>query len=60
MPEPRGRTFAELDLLFERGVPARKFKGYQIDVFEDERSRSVGGREVEGYEEMEKRRSVVV
>ena len=36
VPEPAGRTFAELDLLFERKVPARKFKSTQIDVFEEE------------------------
>ncbi|KAH6646590.1 general substrate transporter [Truncatella angustata] len=26
LPEPKGRTFAELDVLFESGVPARKFR----------------------------------
>jgi MFS transporter, SP family, general alpha glucoside:H+ symporter len=36
IPEPSGRTFAELDLLFERKVPARKFKSTKIDVFEEE------------------------
>lgn len=35
MPEPRGRTFAELDLLFERHVPARKFAKTEVDVFEE-------------------------
>lgn len=35
VPEPRGRTFAELDLLFERKVPARKFAKTQVDVFEE-------------------------
>lgn len=34
VPEPTGRTFAELDLLFEKGVSARKFASTQIDVFE--------------------------
>ncbi|RMZ83342.1 hypothetical protein DV737_g1670, partial [Chaetothyriales sp. CBS 132003] len=33
VPEPRGRSFAELDLLFEQGVPARKFASTQVDVF---------------------------
>ncbi|GAB7329626.1 hypothetical protein MBLNU13_g01373t1 [Cladosporium sp. NU13] len=33
LPEPRGRTFAELDLLFERGVSARDFAGTKVDVF---------------------------
>ena len=33
IPEPRGRSFAELDLLFERGVNARKFASTKVDVF---------------------------
>ncbi|KAL2831395.1 MFS alpha-glucoside transporter [Aspergillus cavernicola] len=33
LPETKGRTFEELDLMFERGVPTRKFGTY---VFEDE------------------------
>lgn len=36
VPEPRGRTFAELDLLFERGVSARKFATTNVDVFDAE------------------------
>ncbi|KAF2744584.1 sugar transporter [Sporormia fimetaria CBS 119925] len=35
IPEPRGRSFAELDMLFEKGVSARKFASTKIDVFED-------------------------
>lgn len=35
VPEPRGRTFAELDLLFERKVSARKFADTQVDVFDE-------------------------
>ena len=48
VPEPSGRSFAELDLLFERGVSARKFKSTVVDVFE-ERVEGVGlmDREVE-------------
>lgn len=34
LPEPRGRSFAELDLLFERGISARKFSSTNVDVFE--------------------------
>ncbi|KAL2120050.1 hypothetical protein VTJ04DRAFT_7011 [Mycothermus thermophilus] len=34
VPEPSGRTFAELDLLFEKGVSARKFATTKVDVFE--------------------------
>ncbi|CZT07846.1 probable MFS alpha-glucoside transporter [Rhynchosporium graminicola] len=36
LPEPMGRSFAELDLLFERGVSARKFKTTSVDVFAEE------------------------
>ncbi|KAF2724062.1 putative MFS alpha-glucoside transporter [Polychaeton citri CBS 116435] len=35
IPEPRGRTFAELDLLFERGISARKFATTEVDVFDE-------------------------
>lgn len=35
LPEPRGRTFAELDLLFERKVSARKFASTEVDVFDE-------------------------
>ena len=35
IPEPRGRTFAELDLLFERKVSARKFAKTEVDVFDE-------------------------
>lgn len=34
IPETIGRTFEELDLLFDRKVPARQFKDYQIDLAE--------------------------
>lgn len=33
LPEPNGRTFAELDVLFEQGVSARKFASTEVDVF---------------------------
>jgi MFS transporter, SP family, general alpha glucoside:H+ symporter len=35
VPEPQGRSFAELDLLFERGVSARKFATTNVDVFDE-------------------------
>jgi len=35
LPEPKGRTFAELDVLFERRVPARKFTETAVDEFDD-------------------------
>lgn len=33
LPEPKGRTFAELDVLFERRVGARDFANTEIDPF---------------------------
>jgi SP family general alpha glucoside:H+ symporter-like MFS transporter len=33
LPEPKGRTYGELDVLFDREIPARKFKGTQVDIF---------------------------
>ncbi|KAF7195337.1 General alpha-glucoside permease [Pseudocercospora fuligena] len=33
LPEPKGRTYAELDMLFEAKVPARKFKTTEVDAF---------------------------
>lgn len=35
VPEPTGRSFAELDLLFEQGVSARKFATAKVDVFSE-------------------------
>jgi MFS transporter, SP family, general alpha glucoside:H+ symporter len=46
VPEPQGRTFAELDLLFERGVSARKFATTQIEVFDE----AVEGSMMDEYE----------
>ncbi|PNS19630.1 hypothetical protein CAC42_7474 [Sphaceloma murrayae] len=33
LPEPKGRTYGELDVLFEQRVPARKFKSTVVDQF---------------------------
>jgi len=33
LPEPKGRTYGELDILFEREVSARKFAGTVVDQF---------------------------
>ncbi|EXK80020.1 hypothetical protein FOQG_15442 [Fusarium oxysporum f. sp. raphani 54005] len=35
LPETRNRTFEELDILFAKGVSARKFSSYKIDSFEE-------------------------
>jgi len=34
LPEPKGRTYGELDILFEQHVSARKFKHTQVDQFD--------------------------
>jgi MFS transporter, SP family, general alpha glucoside:H+ symporter len=47
VPEPAGRTFAELDILFERGVSARKFKSTPVDAFDE----TVEGGVLQRYEE---------
>jgi SP family general alpha glucoside:H+ symporter-like MFS transporter len=36
MPETKGRTYEELDILFERRVPARAFAKYVIEDHDDE------------------------
>lgn len=41
VPEPKGRSFAEMDLLFEQGVSARKFASTQVDVFDETVERHV-------------------
>lgn len=37
LPEPRGRTYGELDVLFERRVGAREFGGTVVNPFAGER-----------------------
>ncbi|KAJ7495490.1 MFS transporter [Mycena latifolia] len=51
VPEPQGRSFAELDLLFEKGVSARKFASTQVDVFDDVSSEETKGDLGEGGDE---------
>ncbi|TID24296.1 Delta(14)-sterol reductase [Venturia nashicola] len=33
LPEPRGRTYGELDILFEQRIPARKFASTKVDPY---------------------------
>lgn len=47
VPEPRGRSFAELDVLFEHEVSARKFESTEVDVFVE----SVEENVIDGYKE---------
>ncbi|KAL1968082.1 hypothetical protein VTN77DRAFT_2212 [Rasamsonia byssochlamydoides] len=39
LPETKGRTYEELDVMFERKVPARQFKTYVIENLDDEEAR---------------------
>jgi len=46
LPEPKGRTYGELDILFERRVPARLFSKTEVDEFdaaERDAAENVGG-----------------
>ncbi|KAK4139894.1 general substrate transporter [Dichotomopilus funicola] len=51
LPEPKGRTYAELDLLFERRVSARKFATTKVDPFAQEGEKRVSGETVEHLEQ---------
>ena len=35
LPEPKGRTYGELDVLFQQKVPARQFKNTIVDPYSD-------------------------
>ena len=35
LPETKGRSFDDLDVLFATKVPARRFKGYDVDTFDE-------------------------
>lgn len=47
LPETRGRTFEEIDVLFERGVASRRFGTYDI-IFEEEEEEEEDRRGVVG------------
>ncbi|KAK5207801.1 hypothetical protein LTR41_006313 [Exophiala xenobiotica] len=36
LPECKGRTYEELDILFEKRIPAPEFKNYVVDAFADD------------------------
>jgi SP family general alpha glucoside:H+ symporter-like MFS transporter len=36
LPETKDRSFEELDILFARKVPARKFAAYVVDAYEED------------------------
>jgi SP family general alpha glucoside:H+ symporter-like MFS transporter len=35
LPEMKGRSYRELDVLFHKGVPARKFRETKVDDMEE-------------------------
>lgn len=42
VPEPKGRTYGELDVLFEARTPARKFRDAKVDGFASHRHGATG------------------
>ncbi|KAK9323817.1 general substrate transporter [Lipomyces orientalis] len=36
LPETKGRSYEEIDILFAKRVPARKFKTYQVDAYNEQ------------------------
>jgi SP family general alpha glucoside:H+ symporter-like MFS transporter len=34
LPEPKGRSYSELDILFEQKIPARRFKHTKVDPYQ--------------------------
>lgn len=47
LPESKGRSNEELNLLFAERVPARRFKQYQVDVFNEHEEAKVAVEQVE-------------
>lgn len=41
LPEPKGRTYAEMDALFKRRIPARKFATTNVDLFHEDDEETV-------------------
>ncbi|MCJ1256302.1 hypothetical protein MMC24_004123 [Lignoscripta atroalba] len=44
LPETKGRSFEDLDMLFAEKVPARKFKTYHVDAFDEQETARVAAR----------------
>lgn len=43
LPETKGRSFDEIDMLFAKEVSARKFKGYKVDTFDEDETARIAG-----------------
>ena len=41
LPETQGRSFEDLDMLFAKEVPARKFKTYEVDAYDEQETARV-------------------
>ena len=48
LPELKGRSYEEADLMFHRGVSARKFGSYQIDAYEETPEALRGKEKIQG------------
>ncbi|KAK4092215.1 hypothetical protein Purlil1_3468 [Purpureocillium lilacinum] len=51
LPEPKGRTYGELDILFENRVSARKFKTTSVDRLDGHNAESTSEKE-KGFDEV--------
>lgn len=45
LPESKGRSFSDLDVMFAAKVPTRKFRNFRVDAYDE--SRTVSGRATE-------------
>jgi SP family general alpha glucoside:H+ symporter-like MFS transporter len=50
LPEPKGRTYGELDVLFEARTPARKFKASTVNGFATHNHGALEGSPIEKVE----------
>jgi MFS transporter, SP family, general alpha glucoside:H+ symporter len=48
LPETKGRTYEELDWLFARKTPTRKFRTAEVDIFDREERRELGSIAAQG------------
>lgn len=48
LPECRGRTYEELDILFQKGVSARNFASYKVDAYADHGDEDIRTEKEEG------------
>uniref|UniRef100_A0A0D6QRE2 Major facilitator superfamily (MFS) profile domain-containing protein n=1 Tax=Araucaria cunninghamii TaxID=56994 RepID=A0A0D6QRE2_ARACU len=55
LPEPKGLTYAELDVLFENGVSARKFRKVEVDPYRSDNLVIVPEDETSSHEAIEKK-----